>query len=92
MINERAKLTEVTRANLAVRLEGRWWTPSLSSGCLPGVERARLLDLGRLSERVLHLTDLDRAEGIAVLSSLRGCRPAVLAGRGTATGRDLPMR
>ena len=92
MINERAELTEVTRANLAVRLEGRWWTPPLSSGCLPGVERARLLDLGRLSERVLHLPDLDRTEGIAVFSSLRGCRPAVLAGRGTAAGRDSPMR
>ena len=38
MINERAELTEGTRVNLAVRLEGRWWTPPLSSGCLPGVE------------------------------------------------------
>ena len=79
LVNERGELTEVTRANLAVRLDGRWWTPPLSSGCLPGVERARLLDRRRLAERVLHVADLDRADAIAVFSSLRGRRPAVLA-------------
>jgi para-aminobenzoate synthetase/4-amino-4-deoxychorismate lyase len=78
MVNERGELTEVTRANLALRLRGRWWTPPLASGCLPGVERARLLDRHRLAERVLHVPDLHRAEAIAVVSSLRGWRPAVL--------------
>jgi para-aminobenzoate synthetase/4-amino-4-deoxychorismate lyase len=79
MVNERGELTEVTRANLAVRLEGRWWTPPLGSGCLPGVERDRLLARRKLSERVLRPDDLHRAAEIAVLSSLRGWRPAVLA-------------
>ena len=78
MINERRELTETTRANLALRLDGRWLTPPLSSGCLPGVERARLLDLGRLSERVLHLSDLHCAERVAVVSSLRGWLSAVM--------------
>ena len=78
MVNERGELTEVTRANLAVRLNGRWWTPPTSSGCLPGVERGRLIDRGTLAERVLRPDDLHRASGIAVLSSLRGWRPAVL--------------
>jgi para-aminobenzoate synthetase/4-amino-4-deoxychorismate lyase len=40
MINTDGQLTEVTRATLAVRLEDHWWTPPLSSGCLPGTERA----------------------------------------------------
>ena len=84
MINERGELTETTRANLALRLDGRWWTPPLSSGCLPGVERARLLDLGRFSERVLHLSDLHCAERVAVLSSLRGWRSAVVVNSMTA--------
>jgi para-aminobenzoate synthetase/4-amino-4-deoxychorismate lyase len=84
MINERGELTETTRANLALRLDGRWWTPPLSSGCLPGVERARLLDLGRLGERVLHLSDLHCAERVAVLSSLRGWRSAVVINNVTA--------
>ncbi|MBB3084513.1 aminodeoxychorismate synthase component I [Geodermatophilus sabuli] len=79
MVNVRGELTEVTRATLAVRIGGRWWTPPLGSGCLPGVERARLLETGRLAERVLHVADLGRAEGVAVLSSLRGWRAARLS-------------
>jgi para-aminobenzoate synthetase / 4-amino-4-deoxychorismate lyase len=80
MVNERAELTEVTRANIAVRLDGRWWTPPLRSGCLPGVERGRLIDRGTLAERVLDVADLQRAEEIAVISSLRGWRAAIVAG------------
>ncbi len=79
MLNTRGELTEVTRATLALKLDGEWWTPPLESGCLPGVERARLLEAGRLRERVLHVADLERAEGLAVLSSLRGWRAAELS-------------
>src|SRR5829696_5673748 len=78
LVNQRGELTETTVATLAVRLDGRWWTPPTTSGCLPGVERGRLLDLGRLHERVLHVDDLAAAEELAVLSSLRGWRPAQL--------------
>ena len=73
-------MTEATTANLAVRLDGRWWTPPVASGCLPGVERGRLLDAGRLHERLLTVADLARAEGLAVISSLRGWRPATVVG------------
>lgn len=81
LVNERGELTETTIATLAVRLDGRWWTPPTASGCLPGVERARLLDLGRLHERVLHVEDLAAADGLAVLNSLRGWRTAALLDR-----------
>jgi para-aminobenzoate synthetase/4-amino-4-deoxychorismate lyase len=79
LLNERGEVTETTVANLAVRLDGRWCTPPTSSGCLPGVERGRLLGLGVLEERVLDATDLLAAEDLAVLSSLRGWRSATLA-------------
>jgi para-aminobenzoate synthetase/4-amino-4-deoxychorismate lyase len=79
MANTRGELTEVTRATLAVQIDGQWWTPPVESGCLPGVERARLIGVGRLRERVLHVADLERAEGVAVLSSLRGRRAADLS-------------
>ena len=93
MINEHEELTEVTRANLAVQLDGRWWTPPLSSGCLPGVERARLLDRGRLRERVIHVSDLHWAERIAVVNSLRGWRcAAVVSSVGAAPRVGLPSR
>jgi para-aminobenzoate synthetase/4-amino-4-deoxychorismate lyase len=85
MVNTRQELTEVTRATLALDLDGTWCTPPLESGCLPGVERARLLDLGVLHERVLRPADLDVARGLAVISSLRGWRAARLR---TATGPE----
>jgi len=85
LCNERGELTETTIANLAVRLEGRWWTPPASSGCLPGVERGRLVECGELTERVLWPGDLAEADGLAVLNSLRGWRPAVLASAIPAT-------
>ena len=79
MVNTRGELTEVTRATLAVQIDGQWWTPPVESGCLPGVERARLIEEGRLRERVLRVADLEWAEGVAVVSSLRGWRAASLA-------------
>jgi para-aminobenzoate synthetase / 4-amino-4-deoxychorismate lyase len=80
MINDSGELTEATRANLAVRLGDRWYTPPVGSGCLPGIERGRLLEAGQLHERVLTVDDLAGAADIALLSSLRGWRPARLVG------------
>ncbi|MBC3764076.1 bifunctional anthranilate synthase component I family protein/class IV aminotransferase [Quadrisphaera sp. RL12-1S] len=77
--NERGEVCEASTATLAVRLDGRWWTPPVECGLLPGVLRERLLESGQLELRVLHPGDLRRAEGLAVLSSLRGWRAAVLA-------------
>ncbi len=78
MVNERGECTEVTTANLALLLGGTWFTPALSSGCLPGVERARLVELGTLGEATLTLSDLRSAEALAVVNSLRGWREAHL--------------
>ena len=78
LINERDEVTETTIANLAVWLDGRWWTPPVDSGCLPGVERRRLIEEGTLTERTLSCRDLRAADRVALLGSLRGWRPAVL--------------
>jgi para-aminobenzoate synthetase/4-amino-4-deoxychorismate lyase len=43
------------------------------------VARAVLVERGDVAEHVLRPEDLERADGIAVVSSLRGWRPAVLA-------------
>ena len=86
LVNQHGELTETTTANLAVLLEGRWWTPPTSSGCLPGVERGRLLESGHLHERVLTVADLHDADEVAVLNSLRGRREArLLAGSGVGS-------
>lgn len=79
LVNTRDEVTETTIANLAVRLDGVWRTPRWDCGLLPGVERGRLLTRGDLQEAVLTPDDLRRAEALAVVSSLRGWRPAALA-------------
>ncbi|HWF73386.1 MAG TPA: chorismate-binding protein [Solirubrobacteraceae bacterium] len=76
--NERRQVTETTTANLAVRLDERWWTPSLACGLLPGAERARLIELGELAEREITVEELIQAERVAVVNSLRGWREAQL--------------
>lgn len=78
LVNERGEVTETTVANLAVRYDQRWITPSLDSGCLPGVYRRMLLDGGRVAEGVVTVEDLGRADEIALISSVRAWRSAVL--------------
>ena len=78
LINERGECTEVTTANLAARIGSVWLTPPISAGCLPGIERAGLLERGELREATLRPEDLVAAEELAVVNSLRGWRTAVL--------------
>ncbi len=78
LTSSRGEVTETTIANLAVQLDGRWWTPPVEAGCLPGVERGRLVEEGVLSERRLTPADVRAAEGLAVVNSLRGWRRAEL--------------
>ena len=61
-------------ANLLVRHQGRWTTPPLASGCLPGVMRGRALRLGCADEGPLQPGDLETCEGAVLINSL-GCRP-----------------
>ncbi len=72
-LNERDEVCEGTITNLFLKLRtGPVVTPPLSSGCLPGVLRQRLLDKHRVSERVVTLNDLRHAQWITVGNSLRG--------------------
>ncbi len=78
LINERGEVTESTIANLVVQIGGERFTPPLSSGLLPGVFRALLLERGEIRERVLLPDDLRRAEGLWLVNSVRRWRSAVL--------------
>ena len=62
-----------TTANLLVQRQGRWLTPPLSSGCLPGVMRGRLLELGLVEEAQLEASPA-AGERWLLINSL-GCRP-----------------
>ena len=78
LVNERAEITEFTRGNVALLLDGRWYTPPLGCGLLPGTERARLLAQGRITEQVLTLVDVERAQELAFFNSVRGWLRAVV--------------
>ena len=80
LINTRGQVTETSVANIAAELDGRWWTPPLDAGLLPGTERAALLVEGTLSERPISIDEARTADGFAVFSSVRGWRSAVLLG------------
>lgn len=75
LFNERDELTEFTRGNVVVSLDGKWLTPPAASGLLPGVLRAELLERGVISERVITRDDLVRADAVWFINSVRGWLP-----------------
>lgn len=70
--NAESEITECTRGNVAMLIDGRWVTPPLTCGLLPGVGRTVALREGRLTEGVVRVEDLPRVQGWAFLNSLRG--------------------
>jgi len=70
--NQRGELCEGSRSNVFLRIGGRWLTPPLRSGCLPGTQRAQLLARGEVQEASLHAADLRRADGLRLSNGLRG--------------------
>nr|WP_295784891.1 aminodeoxychorismate synthase component I [Rhodoferax sp.] len=70
--NTNGEITECTRGNIALLLDGRWVTPAAGCGLLPGVGRAHWLAEKRLEEAVVHLNDLQRVDAMAFVNSLRG--------------------
>lgn len=83
--NDDGELTECTRGNIALRLDGDWVTPALPCGLLPGIGRQVALAEGRVREAVIPVSALAQAREIAFLNSLRGWLPATLV----AAGRPL---
>lgn len=81
LYNAAGEITECTRGNIAALLDGRWVTPPLECGLLPGVGRALALQQGRLEEARIHLEDAPRVQAWAFLNSLRGWIPAQLVGQ-----------
>ena len=78
LVNDRGEVTETTVANLGVCLDGRWWTPPVSAGCLPGTRRAALLAEQRLQERTVTVAELRRADAIVRFNALREWEPCRL--------------
>jgi len=80
LVNEIDQITETSVANVAAKLDGRWWTPPVAAGLLPGTERSALLADGTLQERPVSVEEARGAE-LAVINSVRGWRRAALTGQ-----------
>ena len=95
--NTRDELCEGTWSNVFIYRNGTWLTPPLTSGCLPGVTRALLLELFEelglpVKEREIPLITLPGAEAAILTSSLREIQPvAAIDGRALPVSSDLPL-
>jgi len=80
LLNERGEVCECTSANLFIARGSDIFTPPLSSGCLPGVTRALLLEEIRVPgmsavERTLLPKDLEEADQVFITSTTRDFLP-----------------
>jgi para-aminobenzoate synthetase / 4-amino-4-deoxychorismate lyase len=75
------RLIEGGRSSVFVRLDGRWWTPPVHDGALPGVMRAQLLTdpHWQAGERTIRRDELAQAQELVVCNALRGVLKARLA-------------
>jgi len=89
LLNERGEVAECTAANIFCVKNGRVATPPVGAGCLQGITRSVLLEIGAsagapVEERVLRPEDLYAADEIFISSTNRN-----LLGVGEVNGRKI---
>jgi len=76
-LNERGELAEGSRTTIFIERAGKLLTPPLTAGVLPGVLRQSLIEEGRVTEAVLKIEDLNRADAVYLGNSVRGLMKAL---------------
>ena len=85
--NSRGELCETATANVFLVKDGEIFTPPLSSGCLPGTMRQRVMRQVAVTEAVLTEKDVASADEVFLTSALRGVVPVSgIDGRGIPKG------
>ena len=80
LTNRSGNVTETTIANLAVELDGLWYTPPVAEGLLAGVRRSALIESGELVERPISIEETRSANRVARFNALRGWEEARVLG------------
>lgn len=86
LLNEHGQVSECTSANIFAMEGDRVWTPpAATSGCLPGVTRAILLEEIRvaglgIAERELSPSELENADQVFITSTTRDLIPVLEIG------------
>ena len=87
LLNERGRLVEGSRSNIALVFPDGVVTPPKLDGCVPGTVRRRLLEKGAITEEPLAPEDLAMASEVLLMNSLIGVLPVSrINGREIAVG------
>lgn|SRR5690554_3848453 len=77
--NEDGWMTEGSRSNLYMQTpDGRWLTPPLGAGVLPGVQREALLSGGHVEVAPIRKEDFLQAKAWRISNGLRGWQDAIV--------------
>ena len=68
------QVMETSIRNIAFWREGRWMTPSLQVGCLPGISRRLLVEEGKIVEGETLVTDLKVGDILLLFNAVEGAR------------------
>ncbi len=77
LYNDGGFVTESTISNVALYRGTKWLTPPASTGCLPGVFRRWLLELGRIHEDTtgqLRISSVKDGDWVLLFNGVVGCR------------------
>lgn len=64
-----------TSSNVLIHQKGRWITPPLDDGALPGIVRGRLVRAGLVHEGRILRSDLETCQAACLTNSISGIRP-----------------
>ncbi len=72
LFNDKDEITEFVNGNVVLLINGQWYTPPIASGLLGGTLRSHLLEQKKISEKVLYKDDVQNADEIVFINSVRG--------------------
>ena len=70
LLNTRGDLAEATAATVILSIDGKWVTPRVEDGALPGIARALLLESGEVNECTIAARDIGRASAAVLVNAL----------------------
>jgi para-aminobenzoate synthetase/4-amino-4-deoxychorismate lyase len=70
--NEKSEITEGTFTNILIQKDGKLYTPPIYCGLLNGILRQELIEKKEVIEKVLYKEDLQNADKIYCINSIRG--------------------
>jgi branched-chain amino acid aminotransferase len=71
IINELGRVCEGSVTNLLLKIDGKWITPPISDGVLPGVTRALVVEYCGVAVKSVEEAELSKVQSAFLLSSLR---------------------